>query len=662
MPPAPAPAPTTTPVTVTVGPAGAYSTLAGALAGEQRDLLVLDEELTLELEDYTFNEVLVIDAAWGTGPANRLILKAAAGAEARVDSGSVAGAKIAALTSEGTLMVANAAYTTFWGIGFDYTADASNAQNDNLIISGDYYRLHNCTVRYSGYNYVGTSRLIDVNGRYGETENCLFWATVDVGYKKTADYWSARDCALKNCTFINVDWSCYNPDYYNAKMYNCAFFFQSHLAENSGLVDNTNSFKAGNYKNCAHMVDPSVDGWVGENILTTLSASDFVDEANNDFRINENSLLYNSGFDFSTDFTDDIRGTATRYAGQWDIGAFKFDLIKYALRETASWDMMTTTEQAEYAGQYTSITSWEAGEQTDLSVLGESVILECFNDWVGGLAEKVALSTWPNAHRKIHNTTIRAASGHSHNGAWGAGFTIRRSVGYGTLLDVPAHVTIQDICAENTTASGTANTCVLHQNATAERCMFKCADDSGGDALIATGTNPSADYGASPIANNCIVLDCAGHGIVTSKWAAGVFRNCTAMNCGGIGIVADLTGYLPTIENCVAFGNAGGDFFDSGTMATIRNNASGDLTAPGTNPITGITTADFEDYAGGSYRPAAGGALAGAGVDLSAEFTDDITGDTRTQWDIGAYLATAESGPTSGPTIVVRRQRFISLL
>lgn len=57
----------------------------------------------------------------------------------------------------------------------------------------------------------------------------------------------------------------------------------------------------------------------------------------------------------------------------------------------------------------------------------------------------------------------------------------------------------------------------------------------------------------------------------------------------------------------------------------------------GTNGIINITTDVFLDFDNKDYRPAANGALAGSGTDLSGQFTNDITETTRTQWDIGAF-------------------------
>ena len=51
-----------------------------------------------------------------------------------------------------------------------------------------------------------------------------------------------------------------------------------------------------------------------------------------------------------------------------------------------------------------------------------------------------------------------------------------------------------------------------------------------------------------------------------------------------------------------------------------------------------LADTDFENYAGGDYRPAVGGTLENTGMDNSALYTNDILGNTRVApFDIGAY-------------------------
>jgi hypothetical protein len=126
------------------------------------------------------------------------------------------------------------------------------------------------------------------------------------------------------------------------------------------------------------------------------------------------------------------------------------------------------------------------------------------------------------------------------------------------------------------------------------------------------------------------------------------FASGTLSNCAGIGGDRGFATFSSTslvVKNCVAFDNAT-VAFAAGVNAASDYNAADDTSAPGANSVDNITSAAFTDYAGGDYTPATGGALDGSGTDLSAFFTDDITGATRTQWDIGAYGIISAGGTT----------------
>ena len=110
------------------------------------------------------------------------------------------------------------------------------------------------------------------------------------------------------------------------------------------------------------------------------------------------------------------------------------------------------------------------------------------------------------------------------------------------------------------------------------------------------------------------------------------------------------SGWTNRFENNVLFSEAGNACVQAGEGAnftSVANNATSDAVTlgAGTGQQVSITTADFEDYAGGNYKPAAAGKLDGTGFDNSADYTDDILGNTRTQWDIGAYATDTGTPP-----------------
>jgi len=95
--------------------------------------------------------------------------------------------------------------------------------------------------------------------------------------------------------------------------------------------------------------------------------------------------------------------------------------------------------------------------------------------------------------------------------------------------------------------------------------------------------------------------------------------NSTIVDCGD-------RGHLRTVvKNTFVYGHTTGDYFSPSTGST--NYASSDTT--GSAGLQSLTSAEFNNYAGGDYSLAATSNLIGAGVDLSGTFTDDIAGNTR---------------------------------
>ena len=111
--------------------------------------------------------------------------------------------------------------------------------------------------------------------------------------------------------------------------------------------------------------------------------------------------------------------------------------------------------------------------------------------------------------------------------------------------------------------------------------------------------------------------------------------NCSAVNCtygfDGQGSTEDIVAI-----NCVAYNSATEDWYGTYWDASCDYNATSDTsTAPGTNSITGITSADFEDAANDDWHIDPTGSLFNAGTSLSSDVDYDIDGDAFTFWAIG---------------------------
>lgn len=136
-------------------------------------------------------------------------------------------------------------------------------------------------------------------------------------------------------------------------------------------------------------------------------------------------------------------------------------------------------------------------------------------------------------------------------------------------------------------------------------------------------------------------------------------------------------GYFPGGTNSLYYNNTihsvttTGFHSTGGTSTTLKNNliiesgtadisCSGcTMSANGTSDATGQVTSldeatELDDAAGRDVHLASGATSIGAGDDLSGSFTDDIDGDTRSSWDIGADEFDAGGGGGSRRIILVQ--------
>ncbi len=139
------------------------------------------------------------------------------------------------------------------------------------------------------------------------------------------------------------------------------------------------------------------------------------------------------------------------------------------------------------------------------------------------------------------------------------------------------------------------------------------------------------------------LVQCLAHasafGFGSTLGAPAALYNCMAANCSDHGFYVGGGGVIA--KNCVAY-NCGVGYRTSGfSEANSSNNATSAVLGtylPGTNGVSGITSADFVNAAGKDFHLSAGSVLRGAGVNLYSNFTTDIDGDTWPSsgaWDIG---------------------------
>jgi len=316
-------------------------------------------------------------------------------------------------------------------------------------------------------------------------------------------------------------------------------------------------------------------------------------------------------------------------------------------------------------GDFSLMSTWESTEQTDLVDTGDSHVLECYRgdgtasgSWNadGSLSDTCTIDQWTTS--STNRITIRAASGNAHEGVVDAGFIIDGTVANATTIRIgPVFITLEDIELRRASSTGRAIAFVTPSSSYSSiirRCIFY----SNGPASGASPTFDAYAGGSSSISTtveNCLILGANNRGV--DARGPQTFRNCTVITGTEVGML--LYAATTVATNCVSIAtNADYQLSGSPTLTNCASNDTGTGAATGTGAVTGVVLTDGVDFVSPStddYTPTNTGALRSAGTDLSGTFTDDITGATRSGWDIGAYGYFAAGGaagirnPLGGP-------------
>lgn len=114
------------------------------------------------------------------------------------------------------------------------------------------------------------------------------------------------------------------------------------------------------------------------------------------------------------------------------------------------------------------------------------------------------------------------------------------------------------------------------------------------------------------------------------------------------GIRHDVAGTI--IDNVVSYGCLQADFYGGTTVnATVSYASSGDSTARGSSALTGVTTADFADYANENFTAAASGVLDGTGPSgadrgLSVGGVASISISSPAEWSVSPRNPATNTG------------------
>jgi hypothetical protein len=319
-------------------------------------------------------------------------------------------------------------------------------------------------------------------------------------------------------------------------------------------------------------------------------------------------------------------------------------------------------------GDYTSLNAALAGQAANLTTncagTGGAGILtiECY--YLSGADTTNASTGTGYTTSSSYYINIVVPTAERHDGKWNTSkYSLAASVSnYGLLEIYEAYTRLTGLQISVTGTSDDDRSGIRIDGAgycLIDKCIIRRASSSHICQGIRFG-NASSLY--------CDIRNTYIYGFNVGAWYAGIScddasSNIKIQNCTISGNYYGINGNSHVVTNCAVFNNSD-DFY--GTM-TISYCASDD--GDGSNAVNispGATEADdwanaFVDYANGDFHVKnTSSVLYNAGNDLSGTFTDDIDGDTRSQWDIGAdeYVAAATGIPRSNPFSRPFRQAF----
>lgn len=179
------------------------------------------------------------------------------------------------------------------------------------------------------------------------------------------------------------------------------------------------------------------------------------------------------------------------------------------------------------------------------------------------------------------------------------------------------------------------------------RHMFRNIVSTLTGAIVLFSSSPGS--GTESTVRNCIMRGMLGYGINTITYS----QNCSIYGTGSNLVRSS------ACTNVISCGGTSTCFY----LCSGDYNIGSDATAPGGNSIDNIAGADlFVNVANDLHLKAADTAAASVGSDLSADFTDDIDDDTRSDWDIGAdeYDDGAPAGSPYYYDMISRQMRDVA--
>lgn len=300
-------------------------------------------------------------------------------------------------------------------------------------------------------------------------------------------------------------------------------------------------------------------------------------------------------------------------------------------------------------GDYTSLSAAESGEQADLVSLDRQLNIECYA-MVDTAA--VTIDGWTTDATRYINIYAPEAEGHSGifttskyvhqvSTTFTSSFVISEDYVRLTRLQIDqGHLGSTDR-ASGVFVTGTA--AAASSDIILDSCIVRSCGRNSSTGGIFGGSGKVTVY-------NSIVYGCSTGLRCTFNTSACTMDCYNVTACTSANYAYHRDGGTMTLTNCYSGNSTTADY--SGTITrTSCAHSSSINTFPGSTRLLAHSTANFVSVTAGSedYHLVETALLRGMGTDLSATFTVDIDGDTRSDgaWDIGADEYAAAGGGTS---------------